>query len=1250
LSLKNNIEKLRKHLEIGGIGYAFRRAIKYFLYLLRAIFLRFQKNPEEITMGSKVKLRFGHSAVHLFFNGTQVTSGPGLYVAINSLGVWEDLAQADLKIVKKQRDSVTLRIRHRKFPVTQFWNIKREAEGKVSWKIKIQIRETMHIDEICIACGLHPQYKSWVKDYLQNDFPAFGAQWRDIYLEDVSVFLLGARIPVKGATLPSLALELNDSQLFPFIRNSPQGNSFHVIGTRHTVLKSISKCSRGMSVSFSQAINFFENDADLDLKIELFRRKLVAKAISEKTGLLAPYRKRILLVNLPWQRRGCWGVRAGSRWPHIKDVSEGDYLPFPFFLSYATALLKNNDFSATIIDAVAEQMTEAKLLEFISGNKFDYVVAETSIPSFSNDLRILGGISKLRVSIILCGPNYQIYKPEFLQQHRFIDFVLYGEYEFNLLQLMRCFKDKGDVSGVSGLLYRKDGKVYKTESGQPFDLNLLPWPERESLPLLKYLDAPGGMLIPSAQIIASRGCPFGCKFCLWPQVVYQGRHYRARNVIDVIDEMEYLVREKGFKSVYFDDDTFNIGKERMFELCGQIIKRGLNHTQWAIMARPDLMDESLLDKFKEAGLYAVKYGVESGVQDLLDNIGKAMDLEYAQRMIRYTQKIGIKTHLTFTFGLPGETRETIEKTIALAKSLDPFSVQFSLATPFPGTEYHRILEKCGSIISKDLSSYDGHSSSVIKLENLGSGELEEAKERAYQVWFEYVGKRRGFLGNIKRVYDFLNRNNISYVLKRTVDYSTKALLKKGIFENKHKDNSPDILLIQCPPWDFSMAPLGVAYLSSYLEKLGYKADVFDLNIKLYNSVAEKYRHYWEQKNICLWSVEDLFENTWSMLQDEVLSLMEDAIKNGSPCIGLSVNFGGIRFAIKLLNIIRQKNKSIKIIVGGWGVIDEYMRGLFPKEMLDAFVIGEGEQTLVEVIDVFRGKRKDRNVLGAIFTEKENSEFKLRKPIADINTIPWPTFSDFDLKSYKNVLIPLFTSRGCIGHCTFCNDWVYSKPYRFRNAKNIFKEIRYHVENNRVNAFSFKDLLCNGNLRELGNLCDFLIESGLEIAWDSQAITRREMTYEFLCKLKKSGCTTLIYGIESFSDNVLRRMGKIFDRETAELVLKSTHKADIGSLINIIVGFPGETEQDFQETLDALELNRPYLSGVGAVSVCLVNGNSPLCCKKNEFGIITSSEISSSAKQWISSDGKNTYEIRKQRAEKVIELITHLGLSYETATI
>jgi len=479
---------------------------------------------------------------------------------------------------------------------------------------------------------------------------------------------------------------------------------------------------------------------------------------------------KISLVNLPWQRDSLWGVRAGSRWPHIKDECEGDYLPFPFFLAYAVSLLQRHNIDAKIIDAIAAQTPEESFTEKILHADFDYLVAETSIPSLYDDLSMLARIRKAGMSIIICGPTSEIYTTQFLKEYSFIDFVLYGEYEFSLLELIKCLQKNDDLSKVKGIIYRQNGRVIKNPKREPFDINLLPWPHRDSLPMDEYLDAPGEMLTPSVQMLASRGCPYKCQFCLWPQVIYQGNHYRVRNIKDVVDEMEYLVKEKGFKSVYFDDDTFNIGKKRMLEFCREIRARGMDKAQWAIMARPDLMDEEILLNMKKAGLWAVKYGVESATQKLVDNIAKDMDLRKSEKAIKFTKKLGIRTHLTFTFGLPGETKQTIEKTIRFVKRLDPFSVQFSITTPFPGTEYYRVLEKKGLIISKDLSCYDGHFKSVIKLEDLAAQDLETAKRKACMIWVDHLRKRRKLRENIKRFYDYARNKGLSTCVRKTASY------------------------------------------------------------------------------------------------------------------------------------------------------------------------------------------------------------------------------------------------------------------------------------------------------------------------------------------------------------------------------------------------------------------------------------------------------------------------------------------------
>lgn len=299
----------------------------------------------------------------------------------------------------------------------------------------------------------------------------------------------------------------------------------------------------------------------------------------------------------------------------------------------------------------------------------------------------------------------------------------------------------------------------------------------------KYWDLPGDIPYPSVQMLASRGCPFNCNFCLWPQVMYQGNSYRTRNIKDVVDEMEYLVKNRGFKSVYFDDDTFNVGKERMLQFCQAIRQRGLESIPWAIMARADLMDREILEQMKSAGLWAVKYGVESCVQDLVEKYGKNMNLSKTTNIIKITKDLGIRVHLTFCFGISGETRESIQRTIDFALDQDPESVQFSILTPFPGTRLFEELDKKGMILTKDWSKYDGHSSCVFEPEGLSVKDLEIGKRRAYYLWQDAKRRKRGFLGDLKRFDRYLNERGLCYVIGKTFSYLKFVWFKRRKYLN-----------------------------------------------------------------------------------------------------------------------------------------------------------------------------------------------------------------------------------------------------------------------------------------------------------------------------------------------------------------------------------------------------------------------------------------------------------------------------------
>lgn len=780
IGIKNNYQRFRKHLDGGGPIYAFWRGLKYFKFLLRLRRDKLEFLENAISSG-KLKIICSGGGVHLLWDNIAVTSPPGLNVAINTLGLWTDSSKADWQILEKEENRLKLKVIFYELPLSQIWNIEIKDEYEISWRIEMEAEEWLHIDEFRIICLASARYKTWVKGYQQGDFPRMDNHWHDLSMDSLPVPLIGLRFPVDGDYLPSLALEIQEKSLPALIQNPPLEVNAHIAGFRRIVSPEAKEHFPGRYRIFSGKINLFKEEPLLDTKIEDLRQ-ICFKAESDiKTRVKKTKRAlKVLLVNLPWQKDGRWGVRAGSRWPHIKDKCESDYLPFPFFLAYATSLLQKHSIDAFIIDAIAEEISEDKFLEKILGLDFDYLVTETSIPSFAYDLYLLEKLSRAGMPIMLCGPNSEIYKSDFLREYSFIDFVLYGEYEFTLLELILALQGKKDLSGIRGLIYNNNGAVKKNHPREPFAINLLPWPYRDGLPMRKYLDAPGEMLTPSVQMLASRGCPFKCQFCLWPQVMYQGHHYRSRNMKDVVDEMEFLVRERGFKSVYFDDDTFNIGKERMLWFCKEIRTRNLEKIQWAIMARPDMMDEEILENMKKSGMWAVKYGVESASQSLVDAIGKNMDLKKAFKMIKFTKEMGIKVHLTFTFGLPGETKETIQKTINHVLRLDPFSVQFSITTPFPGTEYYKILVKKDSIMTRDFSCYDGHSQSVIRLENLTPQDLEFAKNNAHTIWQEHLRKKQGLLRQGKRFYAYTRDKGIGYALDKTKRYLKNiAPEKKG---------------------------------------------------------------------------------------------------------------------------------------------------------------------------------------------------------------------------------------------------------------------------------------------------------------------------------------------------------------------------------------------------------------------------------------------------------------------------------------
>ncbi len=445
---------------------------------------------------------------------------------------------------------------------------------------------------------------------------------------------------------------------------------------------------------------------------------------------------KVFLGNGPWSKPCYYGVRAGSRWPHLEE--EGNrYLPFPFYLAYATAILERGGYECLLIDGIGERISEDDYIQRAIEFKPDVTILEASAPSLPEDFRQAQKIKDAcpQTRIVFCGIHLDMYRPGFLDENPIVDFVMKGEYDLLALPLIEAIESSGDLSTVPNLVYRDESGTSRETKTEPAaaDLDSIPWPARHHLPMKNYWDQPGGIPEPSLQMWASRGCPYTCIFCAWPQIMYGNNRYRTRNPVDVVDEIEAMVKEYGFRSFYFDDDTFNIGKQRILALCEEIERRELN-LPWAAMARADTTDRETLKAMRDAGLVGIKYGVESGSQQLVDTAQKNLDLEKVEEMVCVTRELGINQHLTFSFGLPGETWETVRKTIDFAKRLNPETVQFSIMTPFPGSSFYHILERDGKLLSRDWSKYDGGTTSVIRTDALDGPDLEKALHKAYTEW------------------------------------------------------------------------------------------------------------------------------------------------------------------------------------------------------------------------------------------------------------------------------------------------------------------------------------------------------------------------------------------------------------------------------------------------------------------------------------------------------------------------------------
>ena len=458
---------------------------------------------------------------------------------------------------------------------------------------------------------------------------------------------------------------------------------------------------------------------------------------------------KVLIANPAFRRSAGDGVEryllgSGMRFPLSLLKREDErprYTTFPFFLAYAAALLEKDGFDVSVIDGVPLNLTESEFERHVLEVLPDVVFFDPNTAVIDDVIRFSLRLHRATgCKIVLAGAHVSVFPRQLLEENEHIDFVLIAEYEMVFLHLMQSLRDKVAIDDLEGVAYRdSDGVVAIIDQAAPIDpLDELPPPARHLFPA--YFDSDlrwyhDGLFqySPAYYMHTSRGCPFKCTFCVWVQVLYKNGSQRFFSAKRVVDEMAMLIREYGAKEIYFDDDNFTANREHVFNLCDEIIARKLN-VAWSAMGDAIVLTEAMLERMAEAGCVALKFGLDSADADILNAIRKPINLSRLQTLVDKAAELGIKTHMTVVFGLTGETKKTMEKTFRFACTVDIDSVQFTVATPCPGTVMYDQFNAEGRIVHTRWDEYDGVNMSVVKYEEFSRNYLEIFTTEAHTRW------------------------------------------------------------------------------------------------------------------------------------------------------------------------------------------------------------------------------------------------------------------------------------------------------------------------------------------------------------------------------------------------------------------------------------------------------------------------------------------------------------------------------------
>ncbi len=437
---------------------------------------------------------------------------------------------------------------------------------------------------------------------------------------------------------------------------------------------------------------------------------------------------KIYIINPPFKAE----YGKFSRESRSPAVAKSGALYYPLWLIYAAVVSEKTGHEVAFLDAPAKPLNEEEALEQIKANakEVGLFVLGTSTPSIKSDIHFADRLKELwpESFTLLVGTHPSALPEETLSFSKNLDAVAIGEFDETVAELATALEAGKPASEVRGLCVRKEDGTFERTPAMPLIKNLdeIPFASKfikERLDPKDYFFA--AATYPSIQIFTGRGCPFRCNFCVYPQTMH-GHVFRARSAENVVAEFEYIAHNfPDVHEVVIEDDTFTAKKSRVLEICELLRKKGLQkRLRWLCNARVDL-DLETMQAMKKAGCRLIIPGIESGNQQILDNIRKGTKVEQFGSYVENAKKAGLLIHACYMVGNQGETKRTMQDTLELALKLDTDTAQFFPLIPYPGTEAYEWNRKHG-YIEPDYEKYcqeDGTHNTVLSLPGLSAQDM-----------------------------------------------------------------------------------------------------------------------------------------------------------------------------------------------------------------------------------------------------------------------------------------------------------------------------------------------------------------------------------------------------------------------------------------------------------------------------------------------------------------------------------------------